>query len=62
MIQGAWVSEGFRFEKAPLFAESETKFFLTKTNGDFEFMEDDEGEVKYLLIYRGGAPELSIRQ
>jgi Tol biopolymer transport system component len=48
-------------EKAPLFAESETKFFLKATNGDFEFVRDDKGNVKYLFMYRGGTPEQLIR-
>ena len=49
-------------EKAPLFAESETKFFLKATNGDFEFVKDDKGDVRYLFLYRGGAPTQLIRQ
>ena len=47
---------------APLFAESETKFFLKATNGDFEFVKDDKGDVKYLFMYRGGAPTQAIRR
>ena len=49
-------------EKAPLFAESETKFFLKATNGDFEFVQDDKGDVTYIFMYRGGAPTQLIRQ
>ena len=49
-------------EKAPLFAESDTKFFLNASNGDFEFVKDDEGDVKYLFMYRGDAPTQLIRQ
>ena len=49
-------------EKVPLFAESETKFFLKASNGDFEFVKDDQGDVKYLFMYRGGAPTQAIRQ
>ena len=47
--------------KAALFAESETKFFLM-SNGDFEFVSDDKGDVKYLFVYQGGAPAQLIRQ
>jgi hypothetical protein len=49
-------------EKAPLFAESETKFFLKAANGDFEFVKDDKGDVAYLFLYRGGAPTQLIRK
>jgi len=49
-------------EKAPLFAESETKFFLKATNGDFEFVKDDKGDVTYIFMYRGGSPTQAIRK
>jgi len=49
-------------EKAPLFAESETKFFLKATNGDFEFVKDDKGDATYLFMYDGGAPTQLIRK
>lgn len=49
-------------EKAPLFAESETTFFLKATNGDFEFAKDEKGDVKYLFFYRGGRPTQLIRR
>ena len=48
--------------KAPLFAESETTFSLKVANGDFEFVEDDRGEVICLFLYRGGAPTQLIRK
>jgi hypothetical protein len=49
-------------EKAPLFAESETRFFLKASNGDFEFTKDEKGDVKYLFLYRGGGPTQLIRE
>jgi hypothetical protein len=53
-------------EKIALFAESETKFFMKATYGDFEFVKDDQGVVKYLFFYRqlvgGGVPRQWIRQ
>ena len=49
-------------EKASLYAESETKFFLKASNGDFEFVKDEKGDVKYLFFYRGGDPTQLIRQ
>jgi hypothetical protein len=53
-------------EKVPLFAESETRFFMKATYGDFEFVRDNNGAVKYLFFYRrdvgGGVPRQWIRQ
>ena len=49
-------------QKVPLFAESETRFFLKVVNGDFEFLTDDKGGVICLFLYRGGAPTQLIRQ
>jgi hypothetical protein len=49
-------------KKVPLFAESETKFFLKASNGDFEFAKDENGDVKYLFFYRGDAPTQLIRK
>ena len=48
--------------KVPLFAESETKFFLKIANGDFEFVKDDKGDVICLFMYRGGSPTQLIRK
>jgi hypothetical protein len=50
------------WERGPLFAESETRFFLKKTHLDIEFVKDEKGDVKYLFWYRGGAPAQLIRQ
>ena len=49
-------------EKAPLFAESEAKFFLKASNGDFEFVKDDRGNVICLFLYRGGGPTQLTRR
>ena len=49
-------------EKAPLFAESETMFFLKASNGDFEFAKDDNGNVICLFLYRGGGPTQLTRK
>ena len=40
-------------QKFPLFAESETYFFLKGTNGDIEFVKDDNGNVTHLNLYQG---------
>ena len=43
----------FAKERFPLFAESETYFFLKVTNGDFEFVKDDSGNVTHFILYDG---------
>jgi hypothetical protein len=43
--------------KFPLFAESETKFFLKVVDAEMEFIRDDKGVVTY-LIHRQGPSEI----
>lgn len=40
--------------KFPVFAESETKFFLKVVDAQFEFVKDDKGNVTSAKIYQGG--------
>jgi len=40
--------------KFPLYAESETKFFLTAVNAEVEFFKNDKGEVSYILLHQNG--------
>jgi CubicO group peptidase (beta-lactamase class C family) len=40
--------------KFPLFAESETKFFLKVVDAEVEFFKNDKGEVTYLILNQGG--------
>ncbi len=45
-----------------LYAESETKFFLKDDDLKIDFVYDDEGILKgIMVIYQGGAPELATR-
>jgi hypothetical protein len=41
-------------EKAELFAESETRFFLTVVDAQVEFVKDETGKVTGLVLYQGG--------
>jgi CubicO group peptidase (beta-lactamase class C family) len=41
--------------KAPLFAESETKFFLKVVDAAVEFLKDDKGAVTHLMLHQGAA-------
>jgi len=40
--------------KLPLFAESETKFFLKVVDAQVEFVKNDKGEVTGLVLHQGG--------
>lgn len=40
--------------KFPLFAESETKFFLKVVDAEVEFHKNDKGDVEYLILHQGG--------
>jgi hypothetical protein len=41
-------------QKFPLFAESETKFFLKVVDAEVEFVKNDKGEVTGLVLHQGG--------
>ena len=40
--------------KFPLFAESETKFFLKVVDAEVEFFKNDKGDVTNLILHQGG--------
>jgi hypothetical protein len=40
--------------KFPLFAESETKFFLKVVDAEVDFVTNDKGEVTGLVLHQGG--------
>ncbi len=40
--------------KAPVFAESETKFFLKVVNAQVTFVRDESGEVTQLILHQAG--------
>ena len=48
-------------EKVPLFAESETKFFLKVVDAELEFFKDDKGVVTHLMLHQGPA-EIKARR
>jgi CubicO group peptidase (beta-lactamase class C family) len=41
-------------EKVPVFAESDTKFFLKVVDAQIEFFRDTKGVVSYLMLHQGG--------
>jgi CubicO group peptidase (beta-lactamase class C family) len=40
--------------KLPMYAESETKFFLKVVDAEVEFFKNDKGEVTHLILHQGG--------
>ncbi len=40
--------------KFPVFAESETKFFLKLVDAQLEFVKNDKGEVTHVILHQGG--------
>jgi CubicO group peptidase (beta-lactamase class C family) len=40
--------------KFPMFAESETKFFLKVVDAEVEFFKNDKGEVTHIILHQGG--------
>jgi CubicO group peptidase (beta-lactamase class C family) len=48
--------------KFPLFAESETKFFLKVVDAEVEFIKGASGEVTYLILHQGGRDVKAVRK
>jgi hypothetical protein len=40
--------------KVEIFAESESKFFLTVVDAQLEFVKDETGKVTKVILYQGG--------
>jgi hypothetical protein len=47
--------------KIPIFAESETKFFLRVVEAQVTFVRDDSGEVTALILHQGGRDQRAER-
>jgi CubicO group peptidase (beta-lactamase class C family) len=48
--------------KLPIFAESETSFFLKAVDAQIEFGKDDKGAVTYLVLHQGGRDMKALRK
>jgi Domain of unknown function (DUF3471) len=48
--------------KFPIFAESQTKFFLTIVDADVEFLTNDKGEVSHLKLHQNGVTTTALRK
>lgn len=48
--------------KFPIFAESETKFFLKVVDAQIEFIKNDKGDVTALVLHQGGQDIKGVRK
>lgn len=51
---GQLMGQGSGQPKFPLYAETETKFFLTVVPADIDFIKDEKGKVASLVLHQGG--------
>ncbi|HEX9256390.1 MAG TPA: serine hydrolase [Candidatus Angelobacter sp.] len=51
---GQLISQGTNQEKVPMFAESESMFFLKVVDAQIEFMKNEKGEVTNLVLHQNG--------
>jgi CubicO group peptidase (beta-lactamase class C family) len=51
---GQLMAQATNQPKFPLFAESETMFFLKLVDAQVEFFKDDKGNVTHLVLHQGG--------
>ena len=48
--------------KFPMFAESETNFFLKVVEAEVEFFKDEKGEVTHLVLHQGGRDMKGVKK
>jgi len=48
--------------KAPIFAESQTRFFLKVVDAEVEFVSDDKGNVTHMILHQNGAEVKGIKK
>jgi len=48
--------------KFPLFAESETKFFLKVVDAEVEFFKNEKGEVTHIILHQGGQDVKGVKK
>jgi len=59
---GQLMSQATNQNKNPLFAESESRFFLKVVDAQVEFFKNDKGEVTHLVLYQGGREMKGMRK
>jgi CubicO group peptidase (beta-lactamase class C family) len=59
---GQLVSQGTNQGKVPMFAESETMFFLKLVDAQIEFVKNEKGEVTNLVLHQNGRDIKGVRK
>jgi uncharacterized protein YneR len=59
---GQLVSQGTNQEKVPMFAESETMFFLKLVDAQIEFLKNEKGEVTNLVLHQNGRDVKGVKK
>jgi len=59
---GQLVSQGTNQEKVPMYAESETMFFLKLVDAQIEFVKNEKGEVTNLVLHQNGRDIKGIKK
>jgi CubicO group peptidase (beta-lactamase class C family) len=59
---GQLISQGTNQGKAPMFAESETMFFLKLVDAQIEFVKNEKGEVTNLVLHQNGRDVKGVRK
>jgi len=63
MLEGdQLMTQATKQPKFPVFAESDTKFFLKVVDAQIEFMRDAKGEVTSLILHQGGRDQTAKRK
>src|SRR6476660_248668 len=59
---GQLVSQGTNQGKVPMYAESETMFFVKLVDAEIEFVKNDKGEVTNLVLHQNGRDVKGVRK
>jgi CubicO group peptidase (beta-lactamase class C family) len=59
---GQLISQGTNQEKVPMYAESETMFFLKLVDAQIEFVKNEKGEVTNLVLHQNGRDIKGIKK
>lgn len=59
---GRLMTQATRQPKFPLFAESDTKFFLKVVDAQVEFFRDEKGAVTHMVLHQGGRDAKGLRK